>query len=149
MTATRVSLEPSSIVQLLDAFLDGRFDLAAAELLFGRVIRATKPDGLLLEGISPPGAQGVDVLLMDLPQGRTVMQVSIRLKEPELIDLDAVDQLLGSPRMLPQVHPEDPVTYEYGRKGTDFDGDLQLAIVRDASGRPQLAWLNLVRRLSR
>jgi hypothetical protein len=142
-----LTLDPGSIARLLDAFLDRRFDLATAEQLFGKVVGARGSDDLVLEGIAPPGVERVGIMLMDLPEGRAVMQLHIELKEPRAVDLDAFEQLLGPPTLAPRLHPAEPEPYVYDRTGRDFEGNLELEILVDPSGRPQLKALNLVRLL--
>src|SRR5262249_9676754 len=63
-TNETLTLEPKAIVAFLDRFLDKGFDLERAKAIFGKVKISTNPDLLVLEGVTPRGAEEVDALLV-------------------------------------------------------------------------------------
>jgi hypothetical protein len=142
-TNETLTLEPKAIVAFLDRFLDKGFDLERAKAIFGKVKISTNPDLLVLEGVTPPGAEEVDALLVK----GTLMELFITLERPVAFDADALSGLLGPPRTLPRLHPGQPVPQLYERKGRDFDGNVQIGLVSEGAGASRLKSIRFVRLL--
>jgi hypothetical protein len=142
-TNETLTLEPKAIVAFLDHFLDKGFDLQRAESIFGKVKVSTNPDLLVLEGVTPPGAEEVDALLVK----GSLMELYITLERPMPFDVAGMTRLLGPPRTLPRLHAGQPVPQLYERTGRDFDGNVQLGLVGERDDAPRLKSIRFVRLL--
>jgi len=137
------ALTPREIVAFLDRFLDKGFDLERAQAIFGKVKVSTNPDLLVLEGVTPPGAEEVDALLVK----GTLMELFIKLERPIAFDVDALTKLLGPSRTLPKLHPDQPVPRLWERRGRDFEGNVQLGLMTGSDDTPRLKSIRFVRLL--
>jgi hypothetical protein len=113
----------TALLSLIDEFYRETFTLAKGQERFGPVA-ADKEDVMLL---SPPAASGLAAVTLEKLQTESspppfLAGISIKYKEPVLVDFAALAQRFGPEVELPRLKPRQNIPYRFLIQGTDYSG---------------------------